>query len=401
MKKILTSALIATISIPTFAASTTTDLRTVSVQNAETNEVFTLNTQSNRTEYRSEIVMSTCYRQEFSGYRRICDSFGDIRHIIGSANLQEKKADLGTIAGGKLGADRGGGHQGGGHQGGGHQGGGHQGGGHQGGGYQGGGHQGGGHQGGGHQGGGYQGGGYHGGGDHDGDYGYDGDHAPRVVCRDEVVYRTVAYSCMETISIPYEVFDHNSTANVKVKISAAPSSKPQTGNCGIIFNLTGDLMTAKNSCVEYLALANQTVDNLGNLKNYNYDVKLLDTQIVLAPLAGNLSDMQVNGTDLVVKTGNLIGSKNFSLKLYVQRKKLFQNDVVLIDRVLNSKEFSYEASDDRTGYVHINLAKIVSGFDSNKKNRIRLSLDVNVGAGTIIQNGAIPNLHQEAEITIY
>ena len=342
MKKILASVLIATISIPTFAASTTTEFRAVSVQNTETNEVFALNTQSNRTEYRSEIVMSICYRQEFSGYRTFCDSFGDIRHVIGSANIKEKKTDLRTIAGGNRG-----------------------------------------------------------GGDHGGDHGHYGDYRPRVVCRDEAVFRTVAYSCMETVSVPYEVFDHNSTANVKVKISAAPSSKPQTGNCGIIFNLNGDLMTAMNSCVEYLALSNQTVDSLGNLKNYSYDIKLLDAQIVLAPLAGNLSDMQVNGTDLVVKTGNLIGSKNFSLKLYVQRKKLFQSDVVLIDRVLNSKEFSYEASDDRTGYVHINLAKIVSGFESNKKNRIRLSLDVNVGAGTIIQTGTIPNLHQEAEITIY
>ena len=387
MKKILASAIIATISAPTFAASTTTDLRTVNVQNVVTNEVFALNTQSNRTEYRSEDVMSTCYRQEFSGYRRVCDSFGDIRHGIGSVNVQDKRADLGTIGGIIANNNHGGGDHGGGDHGGGDHGGGDHGGGD---------------HGGGDHGGGDHGGGDHGGGDHGGDHGNDGDHGPRVVCHDEAEYRTVAYSCTETISVPYEVFDHNSTANVKVRVSAAPSSKPQTGNCGIDFNLSGDLLTASNSCSEYVALANQTVENLGNLKNYNYDVKLLDAQVVLAPLAGNLQEMKVNGTDLVVKTGNLAGATNFNLKLYVQRRRLFRSDVVLIDRTLNSKEFSYEASDDNTGYVHINLAKIVSGFEPNRKNIIKLNLDVNLGAGTLLLNsGAIPSLHQEAQITIY
>ena len=118
-------------------------------------------------------------------------------------------------------------------------------------------------------------------------------------------------------------------------------------------------------------------------------------------MAGNLQDISVNGNDLTVQTGNLVGATNFNLKLYVQRKKLLLSDVVLINRVLSTKEFSYEAIDEHTGLVHINLSKVIDGFEPNKKNVIKLSLDVNIEAGTLINGGELPNLHQEASVTIY
>ena len=110
--------------------------------------------------------------------------------------------------------------------------------------------------------------------------------------------------------------------------------------------------------------------------------------------------MHVEGNNLVVQTGTLTGASNFSLKLYVERKKLLQSDVVLIDRILRANEFSYEAIDGRVGLVRINLNKILGGFESNKRHVIKLNLDIRTDSGIIINNGALPSLHQEASITI-
>ena len=205
---------------------------------------------------------------------------------------------------------------------------------------------------------------------------------------------------MQTISVPYEVVDHQSTANVNVKVSAAPATKPQSGSCGINFSLNGDAFAATNTCVDYLALSNQVVTDQGNAKSYSYAIKLYDAETVFAPLAGKLQDMHVEGDDLVVKTGNLVNATNFTLKLYVQRRRFLAKDMVLINRVLNANEFSYQAIDDKTGYVHINLEKILGGFQSGKKHVIQLNLDVNLDQGTLLNGGALPSLHQENQITI-
>ena len=368
-----------TLSVPTFAGSTS-DQQTIIIQNNETTNTFVLNTQSTRTEYRTETVPSTCYRQVLDGYRRVCDYnyFNQIiaadfaggppvgPHPAPGPHPRDPGAEPKPTPGG---GDHGGGDHGGGDHGGGNHGGGDHG------------------------------GGDHGGGDHDGGGSYPPPREP--ICHDEPVYRDEAYSCMKTEQIPYEVFDHNTDATVNVKIAAAPSTKPQAGNCGIDFNLNGDDLTATNTCSDYLAFANIGSMGSGYSKSYNYDVKLFDASIILSPLNGNLQDMHVDGSDLSFKTGTLSGATNFTLKLFVQRKRLLAKDITLIDRQLNANEFTYTAIDARTGYVHIDLDRVAGGFQSNKKNEINVKLDVSLpSAGTLITGQSAPTLHQEAGITV-
>lgn len=319
MKKILLTAILASLSVSTFGSSVTSDQHFTAIQNTETTDAFGLNTQTNRTEYRIETVRSICYRDVIVGYETICDRFA------GSVNPDRR------IPPGR------------------------------------------------------------------------GRHEPRPmppICHNRPVYRMEAYSCWRSVSVPYEVFDHASTANVNVKISATPEGKPVSKICGVNFNLTGDYLLPTNTCAEYVAVANQTVEDHGYVKNYNYAIKLLDAEIVLAPLAGNLQGLQVNGSDLVVKTGNLNGTANFTLKLFVERKRLLKKDVVLINRPLNANEFSFQAIDARTGLVHVNLQKLLGNFESDKKNIIQVSLDVAINSPAHINNSAMPALHQEASITI-
>lgn len=293
------------------AFANTTDSHSVVIENNEKTDSFTLSAIASRTEYRSEVIDDTCYRDELVNYRRVCNELIAVESKSGTRRAPEPPT-----------------------------------------------------------------------------------------CHDEPVYRQVAYSCRRTISVPYEVDDHQSTANVNVKISSPPKDILQSRNCGIDFSLTGDSFLSTNSCNQYLAMAQINHQDEGNVKNLSYKIDLYDTQKVFAPLAGGLNDLHVDGDVLLVKTGDLKTHSNFTLNLYVQRRRLFSSDVVLIDRTLSNSEFTYQPIDAHTGYVRIDLSKLAAGFIRGKKHVIRVNLNVILPAGSVIVGAGIPNLNQEASIKI-
>lgn len=93
---------------------------------------------------------------------------------------------------------------------------------------------------------------------------------------------------------------------------------------------------------------------------------------VFAPLAGGLADLRVEGDNLFVKTGDLKVIANYTLKLFVERKRLLKSDVVLINRILKTQEFIYQPLAGRA-----------------------------LPEGSVINGRGLPNLHQQAETTIF
>jgi hypothetical protein len=208
---------------------------------------------------------------------------------------------------------------------------------------------------------------------------------------------------MKTVTVESEVVDYHTIANVDVHISEAPASKPQTGTCGINFSLDGDSLVANNSCVDYLAMARVQQVQVGeHAYNYKYDIQLFDAEKVFSPLRGGLSDLSYNDQDNVVtvKTGSLENSKNFHLKLFIRRHRFFfSNEKVLIDRELNSTEFTYEPIDQFTGLVKVDVSKLIGELKNNRRHDVRVSLDVDLPEGQKISGGGMPTTtHQESEI---
>jgi hypothetical protein len=352
--------------------ASTSDVHSVIVENNDKVDTFSLNTVTTRTEYRTETVQSTCYRQEIIGYRRVCRDDFNFSQIIGS--LEPKDVGPHPPPGPHPRDPR----------------------------------------------------------DPPPERKPEPRPSPRPdprpeprpyprpdprpdprpeprpyprpeprppVCYDEPIYQEVAYSCLKTISVPYEVVDHESTANVNVKLGAAPQSKPQTGNCGITFSMNGDNFQANNSCLDYLALAQVGKKDNGRIKDLSYTIALLDAEKVFSPLAGGLTNMHLDGDVLVIRTGELRANSNFSLKLYVERKRILKKNDVLINRVLKSSDFTYQPIDSRTGYVRMDLSRLTGNFDNSKKHIIKVNLDLTLPAGTIISGSSMPSTHQEAEVT--
>ena len=394
MKKFMSSFLM--LSLPFTTMADVADLYSVIVQNNETVENFVLSSETVRTEYRTEVIQSTCYREEIVGYETVCDYHRpynqfDLSSILVSSAVagvtprQERPARPPREPGREP-----------------------------------------------------------------GDSGKP-DRPPRPpeprpprppeprpprppeprppeprpprppeprpprppeprppqprppVCYQKPVYRTVPYSCTQTVTVPYQV--RNPTrASVVVNMTAAPATRPQTSNCGINFAFRGVRLDAYNTCNEYIAIANKlSVGEGSSDSQHKYSIALFDGVSLLAPLAGGLTDMKLeNGRYLLARVGNLNLSGNFSLRLRVERKRLVGNDSDLINRPLRVGEYTYEDFDGRTGFVRVDLNRLLGGIASDKKHEITLSLSVTLPAGNIIPGGAYSNqdLNQSQTIVI-
>ncbi len=223
-------------------------------------------------------------------------------------------------------------------------------------------------------------------------------------CHTEPQYRQEAYTCYQTVSVPYEVFSHNVKANVNVKVSNVPGDVQAPHNtCGINFTLEGSLFRAGAECSEFIVLAKQTAEEerSGNtvIQNRTMNITLLDAQKITAPVKGGIAEMRLEGQTLVLRTGDLTKNPNFSLKLFVERRKLLKGDETLINRNLIPSEYSFEKINEDYGLVKINLQKLVGGINDKKKHVLRVDLNV-VADFTGAINSRLPSLSASETITV-
>jgi hypothetical protein len=328
--------------LSTSSFASTTDSHLVRIDGQESREGFSLYTTTTRTEYRTQTVERICYRTIIDGYRRVCNRYSDIVQPRPPRDPRDPNRPLPPR-----------------------------------------------------------------------DPHYPNPRPeprpeprpiPRPpVCYDEPIYRTVPYTCYETINTPYEVIDHNTVSNLNVILTPAESINNNT-TCNLNFEAIGDNVSAQTNCNEILAISNSTLavgyDRGTRMQNIDYSIKLFDRQKLIAPLAGGLANMHLEGQNLVVVTGDLNNSKNFNLKLFVERRKFLRDDEVILNRTLQPTEFSFEANGGNTGLLKIDLARLLGGINTSKKHKIKLQLDVVLPAGNILNTNGV-NTHQESEITVW
>lgn len=109
--------------------------------------------------------------------------------------------------------------------------------------------------------------------------------------------------------------------------------------------------------------------------------------------------MRMEGQTLVFRTGDLTKNKNFSLKLFVERRKLLKGDETLVNRNLAPQEYSFEKTSDEFGVVRINLGNLIGGI--NKKRKHVIKVDINVLTNTVNSiNSHLPSLSASESITV-
>ncbi|MBC7430316.1 MAG: hypothetical protein H7336_17005 [Bacteriovorax sp.] len=217
-------------------------------------------------------------------------------------------------------------------------------------------------------------------------------------------YRQEAYTCYQTVSVPHEVFSNNVKANVNVKVSSVPGDVQAPHNtCGVDFTLTGGDFKSVANCSEFIVLAKtyNEESRVGDTvtQNRSIDLTLLDAKKLSAPTKGGIVAMKLEGQTVVFRSGDLTKNPNFSLKLFVQRRKLFKGDETLISRNLTPSEYSFEKISDDFGIVKINLSKLIGGINEKRKHVIRVDLNIAVDTTGAI-NSKLPSFSASESIIV-
>lgn len=128
-------------------------------------------------------------------------------------------------------------------------------------------------------------------------------------CWREAVYRTVPYTCYETIRVPYEVFESYVDANITINYSALPAGLVAAEN--ITATLNGDLLSIRSNGSKRLIVELQSFpktmsrDGQTLMIDATANLAFHDAEAVSAAL--KLDQMKVNKSQITYNLGPIEG----------------------------------------------------------------------------------------------
>jgi hypothetical protein len=182
---------------------------------------------------------------------------------------------------------------------------------------------------------------------------------PRPSCYARPVTRTVAYSCIQTVRIPYEVKDYDVDASVELEVAALPGVQ-----LGESFKVTldGDRLsvTAMSSGRRNFVLLKKeeiTSSTNGSMKflTASYRASVMDAWPVLAALS--IAEIGIRNPILSFNLGPIADLEMIGLHLHVKKSPVIGGHTVLFDRELAENEISLTADGDST-LAEVNVERL-------------------------------------------
>lgn len=190
-------------------------------------------------------------------------------------------------------------------------------------------------------------------------------HYPRGPrhCFQEPIYRQVAYSCTQTVRLPYQVKDFDVEARVIIDVTSLAASAKETFKV----TLLGDKLSiqAVGSGKNLLVLKKDDAR-----RNVNGSVKFIDALYVVdvipaAPVVKALSmnDIAIENSVLRFNLGPVADKISLGFALNIVRKRPLISDIILFDRELAATEVELitRATDASLGVNVENLGVQMSG----------------------------------------
>jgi hypothetical protein len=199
-------------------------------------------------------------------------------------------------------------------------------------------------------------------------------------CWSEPVYRTIPYSCIETVRIPFEVKDYDVDARVIVDVTkVSPAATP-----GETFKVTlnGDSLSFDVAGSRKFFIVKKKQDVRATMSG---SVKMMDAVLAAelveaSPVlkAINMSDISMNNGVLNFNLGPVEARDNIGFSLKVVKVKTFGSDTTLLDRELLSSEVELNGSEAGVNVSNLGVqlsngkfsltAKAFAKFDGNLMN---------------------------------
>lgn len=190
---------------------------------------------------------------------------------------------------------------------------------------------------------------------------------PSRHCWSEPVYRSVPYSCIQTVNVPFEVKDFDVDARVIVDVTkVSPEITP-----GETFNITlnGDALSfnVKGSRKFFVVKKKQDVRATMNGSVKMIDALLATELVEAAPIlkAIRMDGISVENDILNLNLGPVETLSNLGIELKIIKKKTFGSDKVLFDRELTASEFALATSTNGAD-ANINVSKLGVELEGGK-----------------------------------
>lgn len=156
-------------------------------------------------------------------------------------------------------------------------------------------------------------------------------------CSSEPRSHTEYYSCTRSHEVPYEVFDHNVEANVKLVFDKLPEGIEAKEKFNLGLSDSGAVALSVDTSKNLLILADKVVDANNNqgstvVKFVRYNVSFLDLAKVKKSLM-QLSNIKLDLTQLSFVGGSLDSSIDMKYVINLTKKKIFKNQKILAGEI--------------------------------------------------------------------
>lgn len=185
-----------------------------------------------------------------------------------------------------------------------------------------------------------------------------GPHYPRQ-CHSQPVVRTVPYSCIQTVRIPFEVKDYDVDARVIIDVTKL--SPEATSGETFKVTLNGDVLSYSvvGSKKFFIVKKKQDVRSTMNGSVKMIDGVLAAELVEAAPVlkAIKMTDISIENGVLNFGIGQVATRANLGFSLKVVKVKTFGSDTVILDRELLASEV--EVTTTATGSdAGVNVSKL-------------------------------------------
>lgn len=183
---------------------------------------------------------------------------------------------------------------------------------------------------------------------------------PMRSCWTEPMYRTVPYSCIQTVNVPFEVKDYDVNARVIIDVTKL-SAEATTGET-FKATLDGDNLSFSviGSKKFFVVKKQQSVRSsmTGSVKMID---GLLAAELVeAAPVlkAIKMTDISIEDGVLNFNIGPVATLENLGFSLKVVKNKTFGSDTTLLDRELLASEVEVKAASEGASTAGVNVSKL-------------------------------------------
>lgn len=175
-------------------------------------------------------------------------------------------------------------------------------------------------------------------------------------CFNEPFYRTVAYSCNETVKIPYTVKDFDVVANINVNV-INNSEKAAAETITVNLEKSGLVSLKANGSKNFLVVLKnkkEEVQTNGSVKSIEatYDVELVDAAALKAL---EVKDLNASFTAVTFKYGAADKNSLVATSLKIEKRRLLAKKKNLFDRELSKLEVAANGTEADVKFANLGL----------------------------------------------